>query len=72
MCSSVEVCTFHLLCATVRVQCLSQTARQAVATNSRTAEMTGRYSRLATVYSKRRVMYTKENKHNIPGAKAFL
>jgi hypothetical protein len=72
MCSSAEVCTCPLLCATV--QCLSQAARQAVADNSRTVEMTGRYSRLATAYSKKRVKYTKENKHkhNIPDAKAFL
>jgi hypothetical protein len=36
--------------------------------------MTGRYSRLATAYSKKRVKNTKENKHthNIPDAKAFL
>jgi len=65
-----RVCTCPLLCATA--QCLSQAARQAVATISSTVEMTGRYSRLAAAYSKKRVTYTKENKHNIPDAKTFL
>jgi hypothetical protein len=49
------------------------TARQKPADWS-TAEMTGRYSRLETVYSKKRVTYTKrkQSKHRMPDAKGFL